>query len=215
MQDLFRCYITQYMERGGWGIVLLLVSLLLTHGPACTASEADDPSGALTAAHGYCTQELVNRLLTGRAVSNVFDGVRSLDGGTELRGVGRRSRLGLLTLFEWFKYVEVGQFLKDPELPVWVVCSESHFTLLFAVDQRAAAGRRPFDLVYYDGLANQEARVVLSVGASADGGWSARVGESAGDRGCCNGKSIPPLECVIETKWPGVEVHWNGAEPIL
>jgi ubiquitin carboxyl-terminal hydrolase MINDY-3/4 len=203
------------MEQEGWGIVLLLASVLLTHGPATIESEMDDPSTGLSAVHGYCTQELVNLLLTGQAVSNVFDGCRSLDGGTDLRGVGKRSRLGLLTLFEWYKYVEVGTFLKEPEVPVWVVCSESHFTVLFGVDQRAAAGRLPFDLVYYDGLANQEGRVVLSVRESAAGGWTRRVGESAGDRGRWNGENIPPLECVIETKWPGVEVHWNGTDPIL
>ena len=33
---------------------------------------------------------------------------------------------------QWYKYVEVGHSLKSPDLPVWVVCSESHFTVLFA-----------------------------------------------------------------------------------
>jgi len=26
---------------------------------------------------------------------------------------------------------------------------------------------------------------------------------------------VPPLEFVIETRWPGVAVDWNGTEPIL
>jgi len=47
------------------------------------------------------------------------------------------------------------------------------------------------------------------------GGWTARVGDSYADRGKCEGQNIPPLECVIETRWPGVRVDWNGAEPIL
>ena len=42
----------------------------------------------------------------GQAVSNVFDGHTNL-GGSQLRGVTRRCRIGLLTLFEWYKYVEV------------------------------------------------------------------------------------------------------------
>jgi len=41
------------------------------------------------------------------------------------------------------------------------------------------------------------------------------VGDSYADRGRCEGQNIPPLECVIETRWPGVCVDWNGAEPIL
>lgn len=55
----------------------------------------------------------------------------------------------------------------------------------------------------------------LTVRKDPAGGWTARVGESFGDRGKCEGQNIPPLECVIETKWPGVAVDWNGAEPIL
>lgn len=47
------------------------------------------------------------------------------------------------------------------------------------------------------------------------GGWTARVGDSYADGGKCEGQNIPPLECVIETRWPGVRVDWNGAEPIL
>ncbi len=57
----------------------------------------------------------------------------------------------------------------------------------------------------------------LAVQVSHDpaGGWTARMGDTIGDRGKCEGQNIPPLECVIETKWPGSKVNWNGAEPIL
>lgn len=63
-------------------------------------------------------------------------------------------------------------------------------------------------------LAAQDA-IRLTVRKDPAGGWTARVGQSFGDRGKCEGQNIPPLECVIETKWPGVAVDWNGAEPIL
>jgi hypothetical protein len=53
------------------------------------------------------------------------------------------------------RYVEVGSMLKNPSLPVWVVCSESHFTVLFAQDARCLQNAMPFDLQYYDELANQ------------------------------------------------------------
>jgi hypothetical protein len=45
-------------------------------------------------------------LVTGQASSNVFDGTKDLD-GSKLKGITKPSRLGLLTLFEWYKYVEV------------------------------------------------------------------------------------------------------------
>jgi len=55
----------------------------------------------------------------------------------------------------------------------------------------------------------------LTIRSDPAGGWTARVGDSFGDRGKCEGQNIPPLECVIETRWPGVKVDWNGTEPIL
>ncbi len=148
----------------------------------------------------------------GKAASNVFDGDKHMD-GTVLHGIASPSQLGLLTLFEWYKYVEVrgksdraagselrvgarvrrgralcfpayllrspplwlltlffpfafpplagqvGANLKDPQLPIWVVCSESHFTVLFSNDKKSLMGSRPFDLLFYDELANMEVGV--------------------------------------------------------
>jgi len=172
----------------------------------------DESSNSLMGMHGYCTQELVNLILTGadrtrsaeglkelfsqawfpsmlptmqghawasdmggpkavpashplltplaplhagRASSNVFDGDKALD-GAKLGGISSPCRLGLLTLFEWYKYVEVGSYLKSPALPIWVVCSESHFTVLFSANTRPLRAQPPFELLYYDELANQE-----------------------------------------------------------
>ncbi len=44
-------------------------------------------------------------LLTGAAVSHVFDGERDLGEGTLLRGVRARADVGLLTLFEHYRRV--------------------------------------------------------------------------------------------------------------
>jgi hypothetical protein len=83
--------------------------------------------------------ELVNLLLTGTAVSNVFDGCQQFGEAASdvstpagaaaavaadgdqlvLRGVEKRARVGLLTLFEWYRYVTVGQNLKSPQFP-WI-----------------------------------------------------------------------------------------------
>jgi hypothetical protein len=85
------------------GLRLLLYSLLLTHTPAAVKGDMDLPDTPLIAAHGYCSMELVNLCLTGQAVSNVFDGVRQLDEAMTLHGVATKSRVGLLTLFEWYR----------------------------------------------------------------------------------------------------------------
>lgn len=54
--------------------------------------------------------------------------------------VRRRGKVGFLMLFEWYLNAEVGDFLKNPECPVWVICSESHYTVLFT-DEAGRASR--------------------------------------------------------------------------
>lgn len=204
----------QLMEPGGFGLVLFVLAVAHTKGVMRIENEMDETGNYLVATHGYCTQELVNLLITGTAVSNVFDGQKRIDGGTRLQGVKRRASVGLLTLFEWYKYIEVGSFLKDPEDPVWVVCSESHFSTLYA-SQRRPDWKRPFDLHYYDGLAQQEAPITLSLTDSPTGGHTAAAGDSFQGRGASEAKAVPPLEYVIETRWAGVQVDWNGTEKIM
>lgn len=56
-------------------------------------------------------QELVNLLLTGKAVSNVFNDVVELDSGngniTLLKGISSRSDIGFLSLFEHYNVCQV------------------------------------------------------------------------------------------------------------
>lgn len=56
-------------------------------------------------------QELVNLLLTGKAVSNVFNDVVELDSGdgdvTLLKGIAARSDIGFLSLFEHYNVCQV------------------------------------------------------------------------------------------------------------
>ena len=58
-------------------------------------------------------QELVNLLVTGRAVSNVFNDILELDSGgkgvTILKGVHGRSDIGLLSLYEHYKSCQVSE----------------------------------------------------------------------------------------------------------
>lgn len=195
----------QFMERDGWGVALLVLSLVLTKGPAVVKSEMDElqSDGSLIVNHAYCSQELVNLCISGRAASHVHDGVRNVD-GLLLKGIERPCRVGLLTLFEWFKHVDVGTHLKHPEFPVWVVCSESHFSVLFSSCAAVERFQATVDLHYYDGLARQAAplRLTLRPDVPLDCG---KVGD----------EELPPLECVTRTKWPAHRLDWNGQDPIL
>ena len=143
----------------------------------------------------------------GRAHSNVFNREMVLDEHTTLRGVPAPSAIGFLTLFEWYKNVEVGSYYKAPAYPVWVVCCESHFSCMFAEDGRSAArGKLPTNVYYYDGLANQDKPIKLTLKAKGD---ESRVSYRRND------DMVPPLEHVLETRWPGIVVDWNDTEPLL
>uniref|UniRef100_A0A8C0H694 Ubiquitin carboxyl-terminal hydrolase MINDY n=1 Tax=Chelonoidis abingdonii TaxID=106734 RepID=A0A8C0H694_CHEAB len=158
-------------ETGPFGCILLTLSVILTRSIDLVRNDFDVSTNRLIGTHGYCTQELVNLLLTGKAVSNVFNDVIELDSGngniTILKGITNRSDIGLLSLFEHYDVCQVGCYLKTPRYPIWVVCSESHFSVLFCLRKDLLGDwktERRFDLYYYDGLANQEEEIRLTVG---------------------------------------------------
>ncbi|XP_075171871.1 putative ubiquitin carboxyl-terminal hydrolase MINDY-4 [Anomaloglossus baeobatrachus] len=197
-------------ERGPFGCILLTVSVVFSRSVELIQQDFDVPTSCLVGAHAYCTQELVNLILCGRAASNVFNDVMELDSGngnmTVLKGISCRSDIGFLSLFEHYNVCQVGSYLKTPKYPIWVVCSESHFSVLFCLKKELIGdwkAERRFDLYYYDGLANQQEEIRLTVDTS---------GTYIEDK---DNDLIPPLEYCIRTKWTGAAVDWNGADPIL
>uniref|UniRef100_A0A5F8H256 Ubiquitin carboxyl-terminal hydrolase MINDY n=1 Tax=Monodelphis domestica TaxID=13616 RepID=A0A5F8H256_MONDO len=182
-------------QTGPSGCILLTLSAVLSRSTDQVRKDFDMPTNCLIGAHGYCTQELVNLLLTGKAVSNVFNDMVELDSGngniTLLKGITSRSDIGLLSLFEHYDVCQVGCYLKTPRYPIWVVCSESHFSILFSLQRDLLNDwkvERIFDLYYYDGLANQQKEIRLTVDTTQPG-----PGEKEKDL-------IPPLEHCIRTK---------------
>jgi hypothetical protein len=90
------------------GVLLFLLSVVLTRGVATVQSDMDDATQPLIGAFGHCSQELLNLLLSGGATSNVFDGsVPMGDSGLTLRGIPRRSAVGYLTHLEALRYCQV------------------------------------------------------------------------------------------------------------
>ncbi|XP_063056290.1 probable ubiquitin carboxyl-terminal hydrolase MINDY-4 [Engraulis encrasicolus] len=214
LRGLLEQHISQF-EWGPFGCVLLTISAILSRTIDSVRSDMDVPTTTLIGAHGYCTQELVNLLLCGRAVSNVFNDEMRLDSGngiyTLLKGVSCHADIGLLSLFEHYNICKVGDYLKRPRHPIWVVCSESHFSVLFSLNQNLNSdlfNEATFDLYYYDGLANQQEQIRLTV--SLDSSKMAAGGDVAVDSDL-----VPPLEHCIRTRWKNASVNWNDTEPIL
>ncbi|XP_064647724.1 probable ubiquitin carboxyl-terminal hydrolase MINDY-4 isoform X2 [Lineus longissimus] len=208
-QFMMKC-ISQFELDGNSGVVLALYSAILSRSIKSIKLDMDEADNKLMGAHCYCTQEMVNLLLTGLAASNVFNGVIELgEGGTStiLRGISSRSDIGLMSLFEHYKSCQVGTFMKTPIYPIWVICSESHFSVLFSLNKQLVndwKAERQFDLYYYDGLMRQEEEIKLSIDTTG------RFYEAPSDEDL-----VPPLEHCIRTKWPEAAIDWNGAEPIL
>ncbi|KTF90282.1 hypothetical protein cypCar_00036974 [Cyprinus carpio] len=190
-------------ESGPFGCILLTVSAILSRTIATIQSDMDVPTSTLIGAHGYCTQELVNLLLCGWAVSNVFDDEMKLDSGngnfTLLKGIKAHCNIGLLSLFEHYNICKVGSHLKTPKFPIWVVCSESHFSVLFCPSEDLATDHcreEEFDLYYYDGLANQQEPIRLTVYLHCAAG--------AAENDNADSDLIPPLELCIRTNFHSV-----------
>lgn len=209
LQEFVGGNIRTFTESRGNGCILLLYSALFSRNIDVIIEDMDVAENNMVGAHGYCTQEMVNLILTGKAVSNVFNDVVELGSGkdiTRLKGLSGRSDIGLMSLYEHYKSCQVGTYYKTPRFPIWVVCSESHFSVLFSLKKELIGDwrmERHFDLYYYDGLARQQEEIRLSIDTMQT--CPPSDGEDL----------VPPLEHCIRTKWPEALVDWNGSEPIL
>ena len=107
----------------------------------------------------------------------------------------------------------------------WVVCSESHFSVLFALNeqQNRSCGTSSSwlpRLMYYDPLANQEQPILLTL-SNTDLPEASQIVQDVTDHNSVGRLQqddttlFSPLEHVVHTKWPNVSVHWTGSDPIL
>ncbi|XP_023336532.1 ubiquitin carboxyl-terminal hydrolase MINDY-3 isoform X1 [Eurytemora carolleeae] len=117
-----------------YDIVCFLYSVILTRGPTRIINERQDMDESLIdPVHGHGSQSLINLLITGSATQNVFDGTRDLC-GMDLTGITEQSQIGFLSFLECLRYLEVGENLKSPKFPVWLLGSETHITVLYSRD---------------------------------------------------------------------------------
>ncbi|XP_072142649.1 probable ubiquitin carboxyl-terminal hydrolase MINDY-4 [Dermacentor andersoni] len=205
LQEYYSSCIFKLQEENCSSCVAFLISVLMTHGFERIREEMDERNSSLIGKHSHCNQEVVNLLLVGKAVTNVFDNKLCFgkEETTVLRGITSRSNIGLLSLYEHYKSCKVGSYYKDPKYPIWIVLSDSHFSVLFSKSFLALSPEdEKFDLFYYDGLNKQEEEVRLTIDPTA---------------GISNEDVVmtPPLELCIRTRWQGASVSWNNAEPLL
>lgn len=135
-EDDLRTYIKSNlgMFKDTFGVVLYLYSIVLTKGIEQIKNEVEDPGEQMIdSIHGHGSQSLINLLLSGKAVTNVWDNDKDIS-GLKLKGIPRQSTIGFLTLMEYLRYCEVGWYLKNPRFPIWLLGGETHLTVLFSKD---------------------------------------------------------------------------------
>jgi len=158
-----------------FAVLTFLYSSLLTKGLDQVLDEVEDPSEPLIdGMFGHGSQSLLNLCITGAAVSNVFDDERDL-GGYKLKGVKKQAPLGFLSFLEHLRYCEVGWYLKNPVSPIWVLGSETHFTLAFSPEKKLIVqdspisnGRRAFKQLDPEGNGFISASLLKDLLASLD-----------------------------------------------
>lgn len=209
-----RPYRDAFFSPSGCGVPLLMYSVVWTRGvDGIRERDVDDAkTGVMIGSYGYCTQELVNLMVFGRAYSNVFDGTKRLgsakDGWYVMQGAPARAKVGFLSLFEAKNdCIEVGSRYKGPLSAVWIVCAESHYSVLFSTDPTVDPrdSDRPVELLYFDQFGRQDRELRLTVVPKALPGHLATGFE--------DGESI--IDQCIRTKWKEANVDWNGAEKLL
>ncbi|XP_014223098.1 ubiquitin carboxyl-terminal hydrolase MINDY-3 homolog [Trichogramma pretiosum] len=141
VEQFFTVHINTFKEQ--FGVLLLLYSVICTKGISQIKLEISDLTDPLIhSTFGYGCQSLINLMLSGRAVSNVWDHDQDV-GGLKLKGIDKQNTVGFLTLLEKLRFIEVGSFLKSPSHPVWVLGSETHLTVLFSTEKKLVSPETP------------------------------------------------------------------------
>eukprot|EP01029_Cantina_marsupialis_P022075 TRINITY_DN53758_c0_g1_i1.p1 TRINITY_DN53758_c0_g1~~TRINITY_DN53758_c0_g1_i1.p1 ORF type:complete len:618 (-),score=153.00 TRINITY_DN53758_c0_g1_i1:49-1902(-) len=117
------------------GVLLFVLSLLESRGLENVKDDMDDPETLVLEPHGHCSQDLLNLLICGHAVTHTFDGKKKMgESGLMLKGIPCKPLVGFLSEMEVMRYLEIGSFLKNPEYPIWIIGSSTHYSLLFSSD---------------------------------------------------------------------------------
>ncbi|XP_022649636.1 probable ubiquitin carboxyl-terminal hydrolase MINDY-4 isoform X2 [Varroa jacobsoni] len=136
-----------------YGMVPFLSSMVFSRGPDRVHLEAAkdllvDPTDE------DCFQPLVNLIVTGRAVSNVFDSPRPCTEDDHPKrgryGIIKRSPLGFMTSVELTNnFFAVGRNLKFPKYPIWVIHGDFHYSVLFCDEPRVIKEDPKGDTFYW------------------------------------------------------------------
>lgn len=189
-------------------------------GDSSSLSNTGLSSGSLFTNMNNASIELVNLFIHGRAVAGTHDGIMMCDGFT-LKGVDVPSSIGLLSIYEYYNYITIGNNLKwDVLCPCFVLFNEAHYTSLFPKDKaamdiistgltdRTFNSRKEVDVVYSDSLDDQSEAIRLTL--TLEGPVTCKREEDG-----IKDKSF--VNHLLYTLFGAslTSISWNGAEPYL
>jgi len=195
------------------GCILLLYSLMLTHGLADLHTDCEElQHGMLEISTPLRSQSIINLCIHGRAVPNVFNNEvevfnETLEKSDILKGVDRRCNFGFLSSREALdkKSYEVGSCLKTPRYPVWVLNNNSRLCVLFCLKRGLLSDwklERRFDLYLFQGIPRHLVTEELDIRLTID---TIQTFVKDPDE-----EDVSTLEETIRTKWMDSVIEWNG-----
>ncbi|GAB5573316.1 ubiquitin carboxyl-terminal hydrolase MINDY-3 isoform X2 [Prionailurus iriomotensis] len=226
LPELKDAVLDQYSMWGNkFGVLLFLYSVLLTKGIENIKNEIEDSNEPLIdPVYGHGSQSLINLLLTGHAVSNVWDGDRECS-GMKLLGIHEQAAVGFLTLMEALRYCK-DMALVAPEAPseqarrVFQTYDPEDINLMknkldpeglgiillgpflqeFFPDQ-GSSGPESFTVYHYNGLkqSNYNEKVMYVEGTAVVMGFEDPMLQT----------DDTPIKRCLQTKWPYIELLWT------
>jgi hypothetical protein len=199
-----------FMLEEGSGLLCVCLSAILTRTLSQTRRDWSGFSAHFLTQNGYSGQELVNLLAVGRAIPHIHDhhvGDNHKEEEEEtdfsLEGLRTRSLVGFLTLVEAYDQMKAGSYFKNPLFGVWVIYSESHYSVLFQPSYQQDQSPFPLDLFYFDPLLRPTHLTHFTLLPEEEEEEEEEDLE-------------PPLNKVLRTKWgERRKIDWNGEEPAL
>ncbi|XP_046669045.1 inactive ubiquitin carboxyl-terminal hydrolase MINDY-4B-like isoform X3 [Homalodisca vitripennis] len=156
LQIFIKRYIHVFLEETGPGTLLLLYSAVATRGTENTQRDLEVEKGYLVTGAEEGSLCIVTLMLTGRATPYLHNGVVYVGDEEHYAvpqyGILARSEVGFLLYEEGVEERMPGSRLKTPSLPIWVVCSQGHFGVMFNTNRellRNYHAERRFELHYY------------------------------------------------------------------
>ncbi|KAB0383883.1 hypothetical protein FD755_005800 [Muntiacus reevesi] len=222
LAELRDAVLDQYSMWGNkFGVLLFLYSVLLTKGIENIKNEIEDSSEPLIdPVYGHGSQSLINLLLTGHAVSNVWDGDRECSGMIAPEAPSEQARrvfqtydpedngfipdslledvMKALDLVSDPEYINLMKNKLDPEGLGIILLGP--FLQEFFPDQ-GSSGPESFTVYHYNGLkqSNYNEKVMYVEGTAVVMGFEDPLLQT----------DDTPIKRCLQTKWPYIELLWT------